>query len=520
MRKNIRFMVLCLFLSLQIISCGDNPDGSTDGDVDLEIMESEDTGESDFVDTEAEIDGDIENSEMTEIDGDLEDETEIEPDMEACESAEGEYADPWTVMSTDELPELRNWKIKRGIVHTHSPYSHDACDNEPEIDGVRNEQCYIDCRVGMCETAQDFVFLTDHDDLFAYHEYPDVLLYQEGDTLITRNEMPVANRLNCGDGKSVIVAAGTETEMMPIGLEHHVGSTPAERVAAYNASGEDAVIALQNAGAKVFLQHTEGWDTQDLINLPIDGIEVYNLHQNLMDNMAKALEMVLTLATKPETLPVIELSIITIFMENELDLEKWSKTLMVKPMVAISATDSHRNVFKGETEDGERLDSFRRMMHWFSNYVLVPEGEIDDLILKNTIAKGRFYSAFDYLGYPVDFDFHGEKDGEIYEMGDNVTDSESVTMTVKIPEIYNLDPCAEKPVFRAILLRANDGEWEEVASSDSDISAEVQKGAYRAEIRMIPNHLTSWLGNEPENYLDEKIWVYSNPIYVNMYGEK
>ena len=80
---------------------------------------------------------------------------------------QGPFSDPQTVMPTSELPSLRNWAIYRGIVHSHSPYSHDACDNEPFIDGVRNEQCYRECREGMCLTAQDFVFLTDHDDLFA-----------------------------------------------------------------------------------------------------------------------------------------------------------------------------------------------------------------------------------------------------------------------------------------------------------------------------------------------------------------
>jgi len=84
--------------------------------------------------------------------------------------------DPWMVVATENLPKVRDWRLYRGIIHSHSPYSHDACDGEPYPDGSRNEPCFEDVRRGMCQTAQDFVFLTDHKDLYADHEYPDVVL--------------------------------------------------------------------------------------------------------------------------------------------------------------------------------------------------------------------------------------------------------------------------------------------------------------------------------------------------------
>ena len=165
----------------------------------------------------------------------------------------GPTHDPWTVVASSELPSPRSWVTVRGIVHAHSPYSHDACDGEPFIEGVRNEQCFEECRFGMCDTRQDFVFMTDHDDLFAQYEYPEVLLYKDGDTLIERGGKPVANRINCGDGHEVILAAGTETAMMPIGIEYHLGDTLEEREDAYGEVSESAVVALQAAGALVFL---------------------------------------------------------------------------------------------------------------------------------------------------------------------------------------------------------------------------------------------------------------------------
>jgi hypothetical protein len=416
-------------------------------------------------------------------------------------------------MSTSELEPLRDWVIHRGIVHSHSPYSHDACDDEPFIGGVRNEQCYRECREGMCLTAQDFVFLTDHDDLFAEYEYPEVLLYKEGDLLIERGGKPVANRLQCPGGSQVIVAAGTETEMMPIGLEHHVGETIAERRAAYNASGPEAVRALQDAGALVFLQHTEGWDIDTILSLPIDGIECFNLHYNLLQNVGAALEMLVALDEDPDSVPIPELGIITVFVENHLDLERWAIASLERPTPAIIATDVHRNTFPAPTWDGERIDSFRRMMHWFSNYVLVPPGELDDRILKEAIAKGRMYGGFDYLGYPVGFDFHGEAGGNVYEMGDHPPDG--VELIVTLPEVYKLDPDATPPTVTGRILKArDDGTWEEVDSGDGDLACTAGPGVYRAEVRTVPRHLKEWLGSESRRWLVEYIWIYSNPIYV------
>ena len=438
-------------------------------------------------------------------------------EMEAeAEIPEGPFHDPWTVIPSSEIPAPRNWMVQRGIVHSHSPYSHDACDGEPFPEGVRNEQCFLDCRFGMCDTRQDFVFMTDHDNLFAEYEFPEVLLYAEGDTLIVRNDLPVANRVNCGDGHEVIMAAGSETEMMPIGLERHVGDTVQERKAAYGASGEDAVRALQEAGALVFLQHTEGWDVETILDLPIDGIEMYNLHQNLMDNMAAAIEMILRLETEPEMLPEMELGIMMVFQESEKDLFRWSKALKIKAMPAVLATDVHQNTFKDPSPDGERIDSFRRLMHWFSNYVLVPQGEIDDAVLKEAIAQGRMYGAFDYLGYPVGFDFHALLGETVYEMGDHAPADTQVDLIVTLPKVHRLHPLGEQPTISARILKADDGEWVEIATGMENLRESVGAGAYRAEIRIVPEHLRPWLGPEADDYMMDYPWIYSNPIYVGM----
>ncbi len=39
-------------------------------------------------------------------------------------------------------------------------------------------------------------------------------------------------------------------------------------------------------------------------------------------------------------------------------------------------------------------------------------------------------------------------------------------------------------------------------------------GVYRAEVRLTAHHLQPWLGELAGQYLDERLWVYSNAIHV------
>jgi len=424
--------------------------------------------------------------------------------------------DPWMVMNSADLPPVRGYTVQRGIIHCHSPYSHDACDGLPRnADDERNEACFDDVRRGMCVTGQDFVFMTDHDDLYAYYDYPEVLLQADGDELILRGGLPVANRVNCGDGHSVILAAGTESDMMPIGLEHHVGDTLADRLDAYNTISATALYALQDAGALVFLQHTEGWDATTVLTLPIDGIEIYNLHFNMMDNLAVVAALGIDLLFAPETLGEPEIGLLAVFQENEEDLAHWSRLVMQRRIVGALASDAHQNVADDVLEDGDRLDSFRRIMRWFSNYVLVPDGPVDDLVVKQAVAAGRMYGTFDVLGYPVGFDFRAEAGGTIYELGEQVPVGENATLFVEMPEIWRLHPYGPQPSFTARILKADHGAWIEVASGDTSLSYDAEPGAYRAEIRMVPEHLRPWCGPRADEWIVERPWIYSNVIYVN-----
>jgi hypothetical protein len=424
------------------------------------------------------------------------------------------YADPWTVMPAAEIPPVRGWTTVRGIIHAHSVYSHDACDDEPFVDGVRNEQCFQDLRAAVCATAQDFLFLTDHDDLFADHEFPDVLLWAAGDRLIERGGIPVANRIACPDGREVIVAAGTESGTMPIGLERHVGDTPEERRAAYNDVTPAGLEAFREAGALDFVMHTEEWEIDALRGLPLDGIEIYNLHANLMDNLGVVLNLIVDMGRRPERVPVMELGLVPIFVESEADLTRWATLVQERPTVGIVATDVHRNTFSGTAPDGDRIDSYRRLMHWFSNYVLVSPGGIDDAALKEAILAGRLYGAFDDLGYAVGFDFRAERAGDVFEMGSRIPAGDPVDLHLVLPHVYDLNPGVPPPAIRGRILKAEGDGWTEVAAGDEDLTYSAGAGVYRGEVRIDPQHLRPWMGSRADTYLGERPWVYANPVYV------
>lgn len=422
----------------------------------------------------------------------------------------------YAVVPASELAASRSGTLHRGILHAHSPYSHDACDDQGFVDGVRNEACFEQLRAALCETAQDFLFLSDHADVFADHEFPDVLLAAPGDAPIVRGGVTVANRVVCPDGRRVVVAAGTETGTMPLGLEGHVGATPAERHAAYSEVSAAAVERFKAAGALAFVHHTEEWDPAVLAGLPLDGIEIYNLHRNLMDRMGDAVNLVLDLQSRPWRVPVVEIGLVGLFESSEADLSRWARLVAVRPTTGILATDVHRNVFDGTSPDGERIDSYRRLMHWFSNYLPGLPADADDGAIKAAIRAGRLFGVFDYLGYAAGFDFRLESGGVVHEMGARVVLEPDARLRLDLPRLHRLPPGSAPPAIRGRILRAEGDDWVEVAGGTGPIDLPLDRaGVYRAEVLQTPHHLRAALGTQADRYETERVWVYANPIYVS-----
>jgi hypothetical protein len=443
----------------------------------------------------------------------------------ACGSEDADEPEPaqgWqpgTVYPTARELGARGLLDRRGLIHAHSVYSHDACDGEPRDENDQiNLPCLDDFRRGLCQVQHDFVMLTDHGESFTRSEYPDVLLYDSarGDALIEREGNPVASWLACPEQDPALVLAGTETETMPVGLEAHVSATPEERSAIYGSSAPADIEKLKAAGAVSLLQHTEEWSVDQLAELPIDGFEMYNLHANTEKGAGAVLALLFDLES-PEKLPHSDLVFVPLVSEDARYLDKWSQVLArgVKRTTTMG-TDCHRNTFATLLPDGERVDSYRRMMLWFSNHLLVQptaEGKFDDRALKDALRAGRLYGAFEAFGYPVGFDFHAEASGASAEMGSEIQLSDAPTLFVTAPSVEG--GASPAPEIRTVLWRATDTTWSLVTEGTTSVTHPVtEAGVYRAEVRMRPHHLAKHLSTYAHLADQEFVWIYANPIYV------
>jgi hypothetical protein len=419
---------------------------------------------------------------------------------------------PGVALASIASPNERGLYDVRGVIHAHSVYSHDACDEEPVKNGVRDQSCLEDFRRGVCQSRHDFVMTTDHPDAFAEHEYPELLLFDATrDELVERDGLPRANRMGCPDGTRPLLIPGLESKLMPVGLERHAS----DREVAYGETSTRAIELLREAGAVVLLAHTEDWSADQLADLPIDGFEMYNLHANALLNGGTILELLVRLDRGDTDLPQSDLSFVPIFSEDPRYLDTWGATLARGVRrVTTMGTDCHRNTFPALMPDGERVDSYRRMMMWFSNHLLVDRLDFDDRTLTGALAAGRAYGVIEVLGYAEGFDFVAVANGTTYEMGDEVELASAPELIVRRPRVRGL---VEQPKLELRLLQATASGWNTVATAGEGdlIHRPSEPGAYRAEVRITPTHVAEMLGSyRPAFAGQQRVWVYSNPTYV------
>jgi hypothetical protein len=435
-----------------------------------------------------------------------------------------------SVVYPSESGLVRGYQDVRGLVHSHSVYSHDACDGAPVLaDGSRDPVCFDDFRRGLCQSQHDFAFVTDHVDAFASTEFPDALLYRpdRGDVLIAHDGVSSANRITCDDGHTALIMAGNEGGFMPVGVESHVVAAD-QREAFYGAQTADAAQQLQAHGAVVLLAHPEGFSVAELEAMPIEGFEMYNLHANTILGAGQALDLLVRWGDGDKNILAPDLLILAIWSEDARYLQRWGNVMATgKHVVTTMGTDCHRNTFPTLMADGERADSYRRMMIAFSNHLRVTpndDGTIDDRALKEALRAGRNWGAFEMMGYPVGFDASVQDGATVHEMGETVPVGS--TFHVVRPRVKDLDPTREAPVINVRVLRATDDDagFAEVASSTTAEQLDVpldQPGAYRAEVRMMPLHLRQDMHEDATALLDEKIanaqdyvWIYGGTVYA------
>ncbi len=427
---------------------------------------------------------------------------------------------PSTLPPASALGTRRGRSIARTTVHVHSPLSHDACDGSGWIDGeLRQPECLAHFRAAMCALHLDAAMITDHAPHVNEVDFTRALWIAEGDEPVMEGGAPIANRMACPDEHRVLLTVGSENTLMPLGLRRHPGDPGdvAALEAIYDSGSSASVAAFRDAGGLVWQAHTEGRSVDELRATGLDGLELYNLHANLDPNIrrdALGLEPTaylddLLLFTRPALRLPPDLTALAFLEPNQVALDRWDTLLSEGLRVAGSGgCDAHENTFPMELADGERADSYRRMMFWVENHVLVDEVTPDGLA--EGLGRGRFYVTMEVFGSPVGFDFTA--DGTI-EMGEDAPLGATLQVTApRLPEDWPRDPA---PVLTVVLLRAVAGGAVEVASGPGDLAhVATEPGAYRVEVRMIPEHARPALGARADRLVREITWVYSNPIFV------
>ena len=425
---------------------------------------------------------------------------------------------PASVMGT-----WRGLSAARGIVHLHSPYSHDACDNMPRAaNGVPNEPCLQDLRAALCTDQIDYADLTDHDASMADEDFSTLFSPRAGDVAVIDGKGDqIGSRMTCGDGHVVTFTVGGENDLMPIMLHHHpAAATIQARHDVYNGVDAASVQAFRDAGGLTWIAHTEQHDIEQLRTLLPDGIELYNLHANIDPNIrsmylgldsAGAITAAVNFADTQPGHPEPDLALLSFISPSVPALTRWDQLLADgHHMPATAGSDAHQNALPVILADGERGDSYRRVLRWFSNIALVQDTQ-DMAQIEAALKAGQMFAVFEMMGTPLGFDVHA---GAV-EMGG--TANVGSTLTVNVPTIRNLDPSLPVPEIRANVIRVTASGPAMVASStDATVSVPLdQAGAYRVEITIIPHHLGPYLGDLGTGYADVELpWIYANPIYV------
>jgi len=420
----------------------------------------------------------------------------------ACTSGEPVDSGPTTVPWSSDRPRLdlplRDYAWKRGIVHLHSPWSHDACDGLMGDEGVFSEDCLSDFRDGLCRNGMDFAFVTDHPGYMAHQDYEDLKLLREGDT-----DLGDRTVLECG----TVLFPGTEDDSMTVGLVEHVPGTVEERDALYNRSDAESYAAFTAAGADIYQNHPEGMELEELVRRSewgMTGLEIFNLHAMFGPDIREedlGLEPFSWVEdigpfTEGEAEP--DLLYIAVHQDQPPSLEHWDALLQLGPTVGIGGTDAHQNVLNWELADGERVDSYRRMMSWFSNWVLV-----EDEDFQGSLASGRNAVVFEFLGVPDQLDV---RIGDL-ELGET---GEGGTLSISCTSLASTSPRGlQDPELRVEVRR--DGEVVGSGCGDHDATT---PGVYRVSWYITPLHLSDFLGDAEALAEREHPWIHAGAIRV------
>jgi hypothetical protein len=418
--------------------------------------------------------------------------------------------------------EVRGFRDYRAIIHLHSHHSHDACDGEPQPGGVPDEECLQHLRDALCVTRIDVAFTTDHPEHATAATIEELLLIRGEDEAIMGDAgTPIASWLNCGDGHRVLMLPGIESgSMMPLGIEAHAAD-------AYGESTPASFQTIKDVGAVAWVAHTEGREVAELATLGLDGIEFYQLHANLdpdireeelgLDGDGFISDVAPFFFGGVMPPPEPDLATLGFLLPNEPSIVALEQLGQTQRLTISAGTDAHENVLPQLASDGERVDSYRRMIRWFNNRIRL-DGPLTPAAAKAALRAGNNHIVFESFGTPIGFDFHADAGGTTTEMGAEVTLSGDLIVVATLPTLDPRSPQgATPPGIEGRLIRAT-GAGRETLETWTEGSIEVAAdvpGVYRVEVWITPRHLEPYLGSVAADYTEKTLpWVYSAALFV------
>lgn len=411
--------------------------------------------------------------------------------------------------------------LARTQIHLHTPYSWDACDIDKNV-------CFENLRAALCMNRVDAAFLTDHPNNMAYQEFSNLLLHSEQDTGVLKDSEIIANQITCPNSHQAILSAGFENQLMTVGMSHHIDPDPNIRLELYQKATPEIVQRLQTeTDALVIIPHTESRELDLLKSLGMNGIEVYNIHANVSPiirhdflgfDYFKGLIDIITYWIDPYSSQETDLAFLPFLQVSPVYSQKWASLIAAnKSILGVGGTDAHQNLLPGKANDGDKIDSYRRMTRWLNNYLFVKEKNIIEL--KSALKNGRNWIVFEGLGSPVQFDYYAHSETSIAELGDTLSlNSKKVTLHASLPFLHKMTPQSqEKPSISIKLIRVNqDGSQTEVLNTqNSPLDYEASEpGAYRIEVGITPKHFSSFISYKNELLNQEYPWIITNHIFL------
>ena len=437
---------------------------------------------------------------------------------------------PDGLSSTGLLGQAHGLRPLRTIIHAHTIYSHDACDGEPILEnGEPNEECLASFRTALCTDRIDVVMLTEHYGHMAEElDFEKLFLHREGDEWVEEDGKKVANAVVCADGHRALIVPGLEGsggKVSVIGLFDHPGKGDAAAIeAAYKDETPAGTQTIRDHGGLPVAIHLENATPEWLKDADIDAVEVGNLHILVAPDIRKQVGLdpdipVVAFTNwlfSPELYPDPDFVFLEFHERLDLYHEWWDGVLQHKRITGFAGNDVHQNVLDFEMGDGDRPDSYRRMMKWYTNYVLVADTALSSV--REAITAGRLFMVFEILGSPAGLDFRAESGEDTWLMGDVVPEGArnsdaGLRLIAPIPVAFIEDASVTtEPTMR--LFRIDSEGSEKVTEVEGALDYVVEKpGRYRLEIFVMPTHLSFYLDGH-DQLMRPLPWVYSNVIEV------